>query len=343
MTIKIRGLALDCSNDPLTDTLEIFKVGTQLKLSGGAADYATLAVAADGALTITTVDADAAEGDICLMPDGNVGIGTLTLASDDTGINKLLVIGGATVPGLILQSSSTTQEANIITTGSGLYIGCAGSATGANNDILFRTIDTNSSMAYEVRMTVEAGGNVGIGSHTPDRLLHAEVLDAGTNAVVYAQRLSHITSGTAVAGFGTGIEFELEENDASNRVAAYITADWQDAGEGASADGRLNFGVMTADAAAATAMSVWNGNVGIGIDAPLAKCHIDQSNASGALPVLSLDQADISDGFINFIGATAASAAGPISSWTNATINGFVRAEVNGAQVWLATYNDPTS
>lgn len=58
------------------ELLELFKAGTQLKLSGGAADYATFAVAADGALTITTVDADAAEGDILLMPDGNVGIGT---------------------------------------------------------------------------------------------------------------------------------------------------------------------------------------------------------------------------------------------------------------------------
>jgi len=46
-----------------------------LKLSGSATDYATFAVAADGTLTITTVDADAT-ADIILMPDGNVGIGT---------------------------------------------------------------------------------------------------------------------------------------------------------------------------------------------------------------------------------------------------------------------------
>jgi len=64
--------------DDFTDTGEkfrVYKVGTQLGLYGGAADYATFAVAADGALTITTVDATAAEGDILLMPDGNVGIG----------------------------------------------------------------------------------------------------------------------------------------------------------------------------------------------------------------------------------------------------------------------------
>ena len=61
--------------DPDT-MLEVFKVGTQLKLSGGAADYATFGVSADGLLTVTTVDSGAALGHIALMPDGNVGIGT---------------------------------------------------------------------------------------------------------------------------------------------------------------------------------------------------------------------------------------------------------------------------
>ena len=262
-------------------------------------------------------------------------------------------------------------------------------------------------------------GNVGIGTTGPDRLFHAEVSDAVTNAVTYAQRLSHITSATAVSGFGTGIEFELEENDASNRVAAFITADWEDAGETASADGRLNFGVMTADAAAATAMSIWNGNVGIGTTSPgaklhvsggyllldnnqiiqfkdsggaaqnvivggsddvlkfsplkatgdiifrnwaggtnvviqqggnvgigttpLAKLHIDQASTTAAIPVLSLDQADESDGFINFIGTSAASAVGPISTWTGgAAIEGYVRVEINGVQKWMPYCADPT-
>ncbi len=54
--------------------VEILVNGTQLKLSNNATDYATFAVAADGALTITTVDADAAAADIILAPDGMVGV-----------------------------------------------------------------------------------------------------------------------------------------------------------------------------------------------------------------------------------------------------------------------------
>jgi len=238
------------------ELVELYKVGTQLKLSGGALDFATFAVAADGQLIITTVDDAAAEGDICLMPDGFVGNNTLV----------------------------------------------------------------------------------------PDRQSHAEVSDAITNAVTYAQRLSHITSGAAVAGFGTGLEFELEENDASNRVAAFITADWEDAGETASADGRLNFGVMTADAAAVTAMAIWNGLVFMGgVGTPTGQLHIDQSAAGGAIPVIKLDQADDSEGFFDFIGNTAASAVGPLSTWTVANLAGYVRCEINGAAQWLAYYDDPTA
>ena len=67
---KVGNVGFGLITDPDT-TVEIYKVGSpQLKLSGGAADYATFAVAADGAMTITTVDADAAEADITLDPDG---------------------------------------------------------------------------------------------------------------------------------------------------------------------------------------------------------------------------------------------------------------------------------
>ena len=48
-----------------------------------------------------------------------------------------------------------------------------------------------------------------------------------------------------------------------------------------------------------------NGNVGIGIDLPLAKVHIDQSSTTGAIPVLTLDQADVSEEVIRIIGTAA--------------------------------------
>lgn len=48
-----------------------------------------------------------------------------------------------------------------------------------------------------------------------------------------------------------------------------------------------------------------DGNVGINVATPLAKLHIDQSSTTAAKPVLTLDQADVSEEFIRFIGTSA--------------------------------------
>ena len=74
------------------------------------------------------------------------------------------------------------------------------------------------------------------------------------------------------------------------------------------------------------------GNVGINIAAPLAKLHIDQATAGAAIPVLTLDQADISEGLINFI----ASNRGVIPGATNSTTS--VRVEHGGVTYRLALY-----
>lgn len=304
--------------------------------------------------------------------------------------------------------------------------------------------DTNlDSTNLNIHLTT---GYVGMGTVSPDRLHHVEVADAATNTIIYAQRLSHITSNTAVAGFGTGIEFELEENDGSNKVAGLIQCLWSDAGEGANADGYFNFKTMLNDGVAGSRMVVgylgrvgvntptpdnmfhafdsgitakiergdagvtgvsavavfhrsstgtteddfggsinlslesdvgtertaatisWHatditdasfdgaigfstrvdlgaltervritgaGYVGIGITAGIAgQTHIDQSSNSAAIPVLVLDQADISEGTINFI----ASDRGVITGATNSLKS--VRVEIGGVVHRLALYVD---
>ena len=70
----------------------------------------------------------------------------------------------------------------------------------------------------------------------------------------------------------------------------------------------------------------------------------DQPTSDAGIPVIFLDQADISEGYVDFLGASAASAAGPISSWTTGnTIQGFVRVEINGVGYWMPYYDAPTS
>ena len=80
-------------------TLEILDTTTQLKLSYDATNYATFNIAADGLLTITTVDPDGAEADIILAPDGNVGISDsspsypLTIKGADGNAETLALVG----------------------------------------------------------------------------------------------------------------------------------------------------------------------------------------------------------------------------------------------------------
>lgn len=115
-------------------------------------------------------------------------------------------------------------------------------------------ISTDS--AGEGDISLNPAGFVGVTTTSPDRLFHVEAADSGTNTVTFAQRLGHITDGTAVASFGTGIEFELEENDGTARVAATMEVIWTDAGESTSADGAIVFKTMIADAAATEAFRI---------------------------------------------------------------------------------------
>lgn len=67
---------------------------------------------------------------------------------------------------------------------------------------------------------------------------------------------------------------------------------------------------------------------------PLAELHFDQSVDDAAIPVLILDQADISEGLINFI----ASDRGVIGEGTNSAVS--VRVELGGVVYRLALYAD---
>ena len=85
-----------------------------------------------------------------------------------------------------------------------------------------------------------------------------------------------------------------------------------------------------------------SGNVGIGTASPTSSLHVDQSSTSGAVPVLKLDQADVDDSFIDFIGTTASDGSKSISSDTteDSAKFGAIRVEINGVTKWIRIYDD---
>lgn len=78
-------------------------------------------------------------------------------------------------------------------------------------------------------MTVHQAGRVGFGTVAPARIIHAQASDAVTNAITYAQRLTHVTSGTAAPLFGVGDEHELEDGNGNVQVASEVVTLWADA------------------------------------------------------------------------------------------------------------------
>ncbi|MCP4707203.1 MAG: hypothetical protein GY869_01145, partial [Planctomycetes bacterium] len=158
---------------------------------GSATDYAKFEIAADGLLTLTTVDADAAEADIALMPDGMVGIGTAAPASKlhiESNVQGLFEVNNSTASGFAqckVEVGGTAQlyfygfgasyagvgafegDGGAVTAanGEGLSLG----ATNANGEIKFYTAGT---AVVNERMRIDNAGLVGIGTASP-----AEELD----------------------------------------------------------------------------------------------------------------------------------------------------------------------
>src|SRR3990167_708474 len=212
-----------------------------------------------------------ASGDVMAM-DGNVGIGT-TGPGQRLSVQGALLLGPTannTINALIYADAGIVRFRNTVDTN---YVDIDAATVNARTAMV--VIGTSAStFAGPIQVTSASnsyftgGGNVGIGTTGPDRLLHPEVSDAIINAVTYGLRISHITSGTAAASFGTGIEFELEGADTTNLVAGAIETIWTDASTG-SEDADMIFKVSTGGAVASETMRIISsGYLGINTTGP---------------------------------------------------------------------------
>jgi len=104
---------------------------------------------------------------LVVLDGGNLGVGTTNPTQSTLGINKIVEIGGVSVPGIILRSTLSTAEFCMGTGGDGFLFSAAGAANAATDNIFrFFTGATNSSFAVTEKMRITSGGNVGIGNTT---------------------------------------------------------------------------------------------------------------------------------------------------------------------------------
>ena len=147
-------------------------------------------------------------------------------------------------------------------------------ASGSDGQILFSDGDVDQWLLYSdtsdsdkfkflnsgiTPITMQTDGNVGIGTTSPDELLH----------VYSATGDSKLKIQGATYNWSLGLD-----------------------------SGSANFDFKYADSDIMTVK--YTGEVGIGTTSPTAKAHIDQSSTTAAIPVLTLDQADISEEIVSF-------------------------------------------
>jgi len=176
--------------------VEILKTTTQLALTHtDATDYATFAVDADGQLDITTVDGGGAGGHICLMPDGNVGIGItdpgaykLNVTGGDLNVSGNIDVGG-TVDGVTMQSVATidlTPEFPTVVlsgSGSGVMTSSFDSTAGAYHNY-YNWTGNSDNQSYDIYVRVLIPEDFGSWDATAAITYYTKVDDATGNTDV---------------------------------------------------------------------------------------------------------------------------------------------------------------
>ena len=199
---------------------------------------------------------------------------------------------------------------------------------------------TGASVFDEVaRMTAETtvGADQGVFrfSTAPDRTTgpveRLTILPSGLVGVGVANPVQRLD----VNGVAQAIDFYASDTDAVGSPAFTWSTDTNTGMYNASAD------VIGFTTAGVERMRVGaTGNVGIGTTTTtVSKLHIDQSNNAAVLGCLTLDQADASEEYFDFV-TPALTAGNPVNTTALGTYYGRARVRVNGTQKWIAIYND---
>jgi hypothetical protein len=233
---------------------------------------------------------------------GNVGIGT-------TSPDALLEISGnaGADPGPITNPTTfRITDAGNAATGAGdvtnpwgkieFYsedISLTGPSVQAQIASVYNTIYSDSSdlnfytraspaVPLSTRMTIDAGGNVGIGTTGPSRLLHLDGVTAQTSTPFSPFLLNSRTTGNMADGFGGGVLFGINDATLTNEN---IIATIYGIRNGADNSGALTFNTYKGGVRSEQMRIDKDGNVGIGTSSPNVDLQIGEiSTAYSGVP-----------------------------------------------------------
>jgi len=92
----------------------------------------------------------------------------------------------------------------------------------------------------------------------------------------------------------------------------------------------------------------WNAGLRVRVNGEVevasGRLLVSQTNTALGGAATEINQADVDEPFINFVGTSAADATASISTFTTGnSIQGFVQIDINGTKRWMPFYDDPTS
>jgi len=190
---------------------------------------------------------------------------------------------------------------------------------------------TNKTLTAPVIATIVNSGTLTVPSGT-DTLVGRASTDTLTNKTLTSPTLT-----TPALGVATGTSLDLGGTTLLGSRALIVDTGgvFNIALSGAAGD---DFTVGT------TSLVVEgdNGYVGVGLADPTAALHVDQHDATANITVINLEQGDVSEGFINFIGTSQGNTDRSISEFgTSGATTDHIRCQINGVDCWIAVSTNP--
>jgi hypothetical protein len=235
----------------------------------------------------------------------HIGAGTDTLVRTEATL-AVQVDGAATI---VARDNTGDAEVFLIASGSG-FVGTA------TNDA-FNIYTNNAHVA-----TFAADGKFGIANSGPSYLVH---IGAGTDTLVRTETsLAVQIAGTATATV----------RDNTNNVELAMIASTSGFVGTATAN---SLHLITNNSTKLTILST--GEVGINESSPDGKLDVGQTDNAAAIPTLELEQADLSEEFINFVGTIGAGNSIEADTTPPAAPSHKIRVATNGTFRYIYVYD----
>ena len=187
-----------------------------------------------------------------------------------------LPLAGGTLTGDLTLDSSTHAFLKLDKGASGDYAltryytaGTEGWRTGTYNDGTSYVIGTPT----DKRLLITTDGNVGIGDPSPSSLLSITKNSARTNDFENMLKITHSSSNTTVAGFGSAIYFVGERNNGANQAMGRLVFD-AEVNSGTNISSGFSVQTATAGSPSEKFRITHDGNVGIGTSSPARLAEI---------------------------------------------------------------------